>query len=132
MCVCLIKAQKLTTKGNKMKKISLIALFGVMASFSGFAMDNNANNNMMTVVSVQEVRSMPDNSPVIVRGYLVRQNGENSYVFQDDSGVINLEIDEEDWNNQTFSPNDFVEVWGEVDKNGAAITEIDVSAIKKL
>ena len=115
-----------------MKKISVIAMFGVMASFSGFAMDNNANNNVVSVITVQEVRSMPDNSPVVVRGYLVRQNGENSYVFQDDSGTINLEIDEEDWNNQSFSPNDFVEIWGEVDKNGATITEIDVSAIKKL
>jgi len=130
--MCLTKAQELTTKGNKMKKISVIAMFGVMASFSGFAMDNNANNNVVSVITVQEVRSMPDNSPVVVRGYLVRQNGENSYVFQDDSGTINLEIDEEDWNNQSFSPNDFVEIWGEVDKNGATITEIDVSAIKKL
>ena len=112
-----------------MKKISLIALFGAVIGFNGFAAQNN---NMMTVVSVQEVKGMADDSPVIVRGYLVEQNGENSYLFRDDSGTINLEIEEDDWNGQPFVPTDFVEVWGEVDKNGMTVTEIDVSAIKKL
>lgn len=116
-----------------MKKISVLALLGVIAAVPGFAASNNMNNNnMMTVVSVREVRDMPDDSPVIIRGYMLRQNGENSYVFQDDTGTINLEIEEEDWGGQTFSPNDFVEVWGEVDKNGMSVTEVDVSAIKKL
>ena len=114
-----------------MKKISLFALLGVMATFSGFAAMDNSNIND-AVISVQEVLSMPDNSPVVLRGYLLRQNGENSYVFQDNSGTINLEIEEEDWNGQTFAPTDYVEIWGEVDKNGMSITEIDVSAIKKL
>lgn len=120
-----------------MKKISVIAVFGVLASFSGFAASGNMNNNMqnnetVTVVTVQDVRNMPDDSPVVIRGYMLRQNGENSYVFQDTTGTINLEIDEEDWGGQTFSPNDFVEVWGEVDKNGMSVVEVDVSAIKKL
>lgn len=115
-----------------MKKISVLAILGAIATVPGFAASNNMNNNAMTIVSVEEVRNMSDDSPVIIRGYMLRQNGENSYVFQDDTGTINLEIDEEDWGGQTFSPNDFVEVWGEVDKNGMSVTEIDVSAIKKL
>lgn len=112
-----------------MKKISIVALVGAVVGFNGFAAPNN---NMTTVVSIEEVRTMPDNSPVIVRGYLVEQNGENSYSFRDSTGTINLEIEEDDWNGQTFAPTDFVEVWGEVDKNGATVSEIDVSAIKKL
>lgn len=126
------KNKKQLTKDENMKKISVLAILGAIATVPGFAASNNMNNNAMTVVSVEEVRNMSDNSPVIIRGYLLRQNGENSYVFQDDTGTINLEIDEEDWGGQTFSPNDFVEVWGEVDKNGMSVTEIDVSAIKKL
>ncbi|MBO4700245.1 MAG: NirD/YgiW/YdeI family stress tolerance protein [Alphaproteobacteria bacterium] len=124
-----------------MKKISILAVVGVMATATAFAgpgsmanqnMNNNMNNNMMEVVTVEQVRAMPDDSPVIVRGYLLRQNGENSYVFQDTTGTINLEIDEEDWGGLTVSPTDMVEVWGEVDKNGMSMMEIDVSAIKKL
>lgn len=117
-----------------MKKISLFAIAGALVGFSALAMSDNSNmnNNTMTVVSVQEVQGMSDNSPVVMRGYMLRQNGENSYIFQDSTGSINLEIDEEDWGDQTFMPSDFVEVWGEVDRNGASMIEVDVSAIKKL
>lgn len=125
-----------------MKKISIFAVLGVMTTASAFAgpgnmanknMNNNMNNNnMMEVVTVEQVRAMPDDSPVIIRGYLLRQNGENSYVFQDTTGTINLEIDDEDWGGLTVSPTDMVEVWGEVDKNGMSMMEVDVSAIKKI
>lgn len=124
-----------------MKKISMMALLGVMATAAAFAgsgnmmndnMNNNTNNNMMEVVTIEQAKAMPDDSPVIIRGYLLRQNGENSYVFQDTTGTINLEIDAEDWGGLTVSPTDFVEVWGEVDKNGMSMIEVDVSAIKKL
>lgn len=124
-----------------MKKISIVAVLGVMAVANAFAgpgnmannnTNNNANNNMTEVVTVEQVRAMPDDSPVIIRGYLLQQNGENSYIFQDATGSINLEIDAEDWGGLTVSPTDFVEVWGEVDKNGMSMIEVDVSAIKKL
>jgi len=123
-----------------MKKISLLTLMGIIASSAAFAgsgnmanTSNNMNNdNTMTVMTVEEVRGLADNSPVVVRGYLLRQNGENSYIFQDNTGTINMEIDEEDWNGVTVSPTDMVEIWGEVDKNGMSVMEIDVSAIKKM
>ena len=121
-----------------MKKISIMAVLGVMGAATAFAGPNNMannnmnNNNMIEVVTVEQVRAMPDDSPVIIRGYLLRQNGENSYVFQDTTGTINLEIDAEDWGGLTIAPTDFVEVWGEVDKNGMSMIEVDVSAIKKL
>ncbi len=119
-------------KEENMKKISLVAMVGAIASLAAYAGPGNMNNNMMEVVTVEQVRGMTDNSPVIIRGYLLRKNGENSYVFQDNTGTINLEIDEEDWGGLTVAPTDFVEVWGEVDKNGTSMIEVDVSAIKKL
>lgn len=124
-------------KEKTMKKVSIIAVMGVIASVSAYAgsgntANNNTNNNMMEVVTVEQVRGMADNSPVIIQGYLLRKNGENSYVFQDTTGTINLEIDEEDWGGMTVTPNDFVEVWGEVDRNGSSMIEVDVSAMKKL
>ena len=123
-----------------MKKISVLAVVGAIASTAAFAgsgnmANNNMNNNNMNmneVVTVEQVRAMPDNSPVIIRGYLLRQNGENSYVFQDTTGTINLEVDDSDWGGLTVSPNDYVEVWGEVDRNGMTMVEVDVSAMKKL
>lgn len=125
-------------KSKECKKLSVVAVLGVVASTAAFAgsgnmAHNNANNNKMTeVMTIEQVRGLSDNSPVIVRGYLLRQNGENSYVFQDNTGTINVEIDEVDWNGMNVAPSDYVEIWGEVDKNGASMVEIDVSAIKKL
>lgn len=116
-----------------MKKISTLALLGLVVGGSAIAGPTSMNNdNTMTVMTVEEVRGLSDNSPVVVRGYLLRQNGENSYIFQDNTGTINMEIDEEDWNGVTVSPTDMVEIWGEVDKNGMSVMEIDVSAIKKM
>ena len=119
-----------------MKKISTLAVLGVIATGAALAGSNNMknmnNDNMMTVMTVEQVRGLSDDSPVVIRGYLLRQNGENSYIFQDNTGTINLEIDDEDWNGLTVSPTDMVEVWGEVDKNGMSVMEIDVSAIKKI
>ena len=116
-----------------MKKISMFAVIGAMATATAFAGPGNmANNNVMEVMTVEQVRAANDNTPVILQGYLLRQNGENSYVFQDTTGTINVEIDAEDWGGLTVSPTDFVEVWGEVDKNGMSMIEVDVSAIKKL
>ena len=113
-----------------MKKISIIAVVGAITSMAAFAGPNM--NNMTEVMTVEEVRGLKDNSPVIIRGYLVRQNGEKSYVFQDNTGSINLEIEESDWNGMGVSPNEYIEVWGEVDRNGMTMVEVDVSAIKKL
>ncbi len=135
-----MKDEKMKKKSKecKMKKTSLVAVLGLAASTAAFAgsgnmAHNNANNGTMTeVMTIEQVRGLSDNSPVIVRGYLLRQNGENSYVFQDNTGTINVEIDEMDWNGLTVAPSDYVEIWGEVDKNGASMIEIDVSAMKKL
>ncbi len=129
-----------------MKKISIMAVVGAMVAASAFAgpnanhannnkMNNNmnsANNNMVTVMTVEQVRTQNDDTPVVLQGYLLRQNGENSYVFQDTTGTINLEIDAEDWGGLTVSPTDMVEIWGEVDRNGTSMIEVDVSTIKKI
>lgn len=120
-----------------MKKVSIMAVLGVMGCATAFAgsgnmANNNMNNDAMMVMTVEQVRAAGDNAPVIMQGYLLRQNGENSYVFQDTTGTINVEIDAEDWGGLTVSPTDMVEVWGEVDKNGMSMVEVDVSAIKKL
>jgi len=123
---------KKKNKEEKMKKLSIMAVVGIVASTAAFAGPATNKGTMNEVMTIEEVRGLSDNSPVIVRGYLLRQNGENSYVFQDSTGTINVEIDEQDWGGMNVSPSDYVEIWGEVDKNGVSMIEIDVSAMKKL
>ena len=120
-----------------MKKISVLALLAVVplagAVAGPGAQKNNMNKmkqNQPTYWSVTEVMSLPDNAPVTMRGRITRNMGDNIYVFEDSSGTIMMEIDEEDWNGNTVRVNEYVTVYGNVDK-GSDYIEIDVNSIEK-
>lgn len=127
-----------------MKKISLFALFAIVPVCGAIAgpgmnknhnMNNNMNKNMMqqnqpTYWSVTEVSTLPDNTPVVMRGRITQNMGDNIYVFEDSSGTIMMEIDEEDWNGNTVRVNDIVTVYGNIDK-GNNYVEVDVTSIEK-
>ena len=120
-----------------MKKISVFALMTIVplcGAFAGPGMNKNSNNmmrqNQPTYWSVTEVSTLPDNTPVTMRGRITQNMGDNIYVFEDSSGTIMMEIDEEDWNGNTVRVNDIVTVYGNVDK-GDNYIEIDVSSVEK-
>ena len=113
----------------------MLAIVPVCGAFAGPGMNKNMNNNMMkqnqpTYWSVTEVMTLPDNAPVTMRGRITRDMGDNIYMFEDSSGNIMLEIDEEDWNGNTVRVNDVVTVYGNVDK-GSDYIEIDVNSIER-
>ncbi len=130
-----------------MKKISVIAVLALLPMCGAFAgpgmknhnnMYNNArsatNTNMQkqqpTYWSVTEVMEMPDNSPVVMRGRIKQNMGDEMFLFEDSSGTIMLEIDESDWNGNTVRVDDVVTIYGNVDKGGNVI-EIDVTSVEK-
>jgi len=119
-----------------MKKISVLALAVAMPVCGALAGPGNTmymgnNTNVQPAVwTVTEVMSLPDNTPVVMRGYITKNMGNDIFVFEDDSGTIMLEIDEEDWNGNTVRVDDIVTVYGNVDK-GTNYTEIDVSSVVK-
>jgi len=117
-----------------MKKISVLALIAFLPICGAFAgSGKNMNNNMNTqpaVWSVTEVVSLPDDTPVVMRGRITKNMGNNIFVFEDGSGTIMMEIDEESWNGNTVRVDDIVTVYGSVDK-GSNYTEIDVESIVK-
>lgn len=117
-----------------MKKISVLTLVAVLPICNAFAgPGKNMNNNMNTqpaVWTVTEVVSLPDDTPVVMRGRITKNMGNNIFVFEDGSGTIMLEIDEESWNGNTVRVDDIVTVYGNVDK-GTNYTEVDVNSIVK-
>ena len=125
-----------------MKKISLLTLIAMMPicgaiAGSGKNMNNmnsmnsmNNMNNQPAVWTVTEVVSLPDDTPVVMRGRITKNMGNNIFVFEDASGTIMLEIDEESWNGNTVRVDDIVTVYGNVDK-GSNYTEVDVNSIVK-
>lgn len=117
-----------------MKKISVLTLVALIPMYGAFAgPGKKMNNNMNTqpaVWSVTEVISLPDDTPVVMRGRITKNMGDNIFVFEDASGTIMMEIDEADWNGNTVRVDDIVTVYGNVDK-GPNYTEIDVESIVK-
>lgn len=81
-------------------------------------------------VSVEEAKKMPDDSHVVLRGKIEKSLGDEKYVFKDKTGSIQIEIDDDDWNGLEVSPEDLVEISGEVDTHMMKPTDIDVDSIR--
>lgn len=91
----------------------------------GFSADHTS------VVTVKQAEDMRDESWITVRGKLEKQIGDEDYLFRDQTGTMKVEIDHKHWNGQTISPQDTVELTGELDKDFNSI-EMDVKQVKKL
>ena len=80
--------------------------------------------------TVQQARDMRDDSPVTLQGHIVQHLGDDHYLFKDNTGTINVEIDNKRWQGQNVGPNDTVEIYGEVEKDWSEL-EIEVDRIVK-
>ncbi len=121
-----------------MKKISIGAILCVATVCGAYAAMNetmvvtggfNGNNN--TILTVDQVKGMGDDSKVWVEGVIVQKNGDEKYLFQDATGSIIVEIDDDAWHGLVIGPTDTVRIYGEVD-HGLFNTEIDIDYIEKV
>ena len=83
------------------------------------------------VLTVDQVKGMGDDSKVWVEGFIVQKNGDEKYLFQDATGSIIVEIDDDAWHGLVVGPTDTVRIYGEVD-HGIFNTEIDIDYIEKI
>lgn len=125
-----------------MKKISILALSGLMmfgAANADFQAETPAATSAKggfvsgaeTIATVKQVMEMRDDVPVIVKGNIVQRMGDEMYLFEDSTGTIRVEIDDDEWRGQTVTPTDTVKLYGDVDR-GIFKTEIEVNYIEKL
>lgn len=115
-----------------MNKFNLL-LTAAAVVFSTPAMARNSDGGFVdvNVITVEEAKNMNDDAYVILQGYITDRNGDEKYVFQDKTGSITVEIDDDDWDGVDVSPADLVEIQGEIDKGWMAV-EIDVDTISKV
>ena len=85
----------------------------------------------VNVVSVEEAKNMKDDQHVILRGYIEKHLGGEHNLFKDDSGSIKVDIDKKRWQGLTVTPQDYIEIKGEVDKHLNSV-EIDVDSLQKI
>lgn len=125
-----------------MKKISMIAMSGILvfgaanAEFQAAAPATASTkggfvSGSEAIATVKQVMEMRDDIPVIVKGHIVQRMGDEMYLFEDATGTIRVEIDDDEWRGQTITPTDTVKLYGEVDR-GIFKTEIEINYVEKL
>ena len=77
-----------------------------------------------TVAKALEAR---DESPVVLEGRIVSAAKEHEeYVFQDRTGKIIIELDDELFHGRTVTPENTIRIWGEVDTKFGRDSEVEV------
>jgi len=77
-------------------------------------------------IPVSSIRSLRDDDKVTLEGFLVKQLSEEHYLFRDDSGEIEVEIDEEDFRGIRVTETTAIRIYGEVDKDWNSLSiEVD-------
>jgi uncharacterized protein (TIGR00156 family) len=116
-----------------MKK-TFLALFAVYASMNianaqtaGGFVGPNANPQALT--TVQEALTLNDEAKVVLQGNIINSLGDEKYTFKDATGEVVVEIDDEDWHGVKVTPENRVEIIGEVDKDFAETPKIDVDVV---
>ena len=110
-----------------MKKIVFTVLCVLVLSFAAMAQYTGPTG---TVTTVKEALNMPDHTPVILTGKIEKYLGDEMYRFSDETGTIDVEIDEDIWRYFSVSAEDTVVITGEVDKDFMTRT-IEVNQISK-
>lgn len=81
------------------------------------------------ITSVSAAQEAVDDAWVTLSGTILRQVGEERYLFQDATGTMIVEIDHEDWRNVPVNPETILRVSGEIDREWGT-TEIEVKQIE--
>lgn len=129
-----------------MKKIAAVAIILALASAPAFAANQGGFSGPTstttsqtggfvgpngTVTTAANAKKMRDDTWVTLRGNIIERVSDDLYIFKDSSGTVNVDIDHKRWNGQTITPQDVVEIQGEVDKDWNSV-EIDVKQIRKV
>lgn len=83
------------------------------------------------IITVFQAADMRDDTDVIMVGRLTGQIGDEKYTFEDATGRMTVEIDDDEWKELIVTPADTIKIYGEIDRDGNGII-IDVDTIQKL
>lgn len=97
------------------KFFSVLALVAVLLTGTDALAAHDMNKK---VSKVSEINSMDDDAVVYIQGYIIQNLGDENYVFQDDTGSINIEIDDDLISENTIAPETVVWIAATVDKDG--------------
>lgn len=102
------------------KILSCLAVAGFLCATP--AMADNHGNMQKNISTVSDVQNMPDDTIVYIQGYLTQNLGDEMYTFQDNSGTITVEIDDDLLMGNQTNPNTLVWIAAEIDKDGDIVS----------
>jgi len=79
--------------------------------------------------TVQEAHKLNDDDKVSLKGKIEKSLGNEKYQFNDGTGIIVIEIDDDEWEGIIVTPENIIEITGEIDKNMMSAPTVDVESI---
>lgn len=121
------------------KLLSLMTLLAVsstaVAGFNGGNQQGGFNGGAagQSATVAQALNASHDDMPIQLTGNIIRQISGDKFIFQDKTGQITIEIDDDHdvWQGQNVGPNDTVTIFGKVDKETFKPNTVDVYRIQK-
>jgi len=84
------------------------------------------------MVKVSELGSLEDYTQVMLNGYVQKKlDDRDLYQFSDGTGTVVLSVDDDLWTGLTVTPDDLLEVQGELHKSSGQL-EVEVSMVAKI
>jgi uncharacterized protein (TIGR00156 family) len=78
--------------------------------------------------TVKDVQTMQDDQWVMLEGFIDQRIDHDKYIFRDNTGTLNVEIDGKRWQGQSVSPKDKIRIEGKIDKDWNSV-EVDVKSV---
>lgn len=105
-----------------MRKLLAVSTLALILGLNGEVLAQSTLGGGFTgpsaaTVTVAEALKYGDDTPIVMIGHIEKALGGEKYLFKDATGTITLDIDNEKWNGENVSPQDTVEISGEIDKD---------------
>lgn len=103
-----------------MNLFSKVAVVASLVGVTTFAVANTSTVNQQALAttqtrSVKQALTLKDDTPVQLKGYVVKSTGDEKYQFSDQTGSITVDIDDDLWQGKPISAKTPVTIIGEID-----------------
>jgi len=120
--------------------MNLFSKFAIIAGLVGtttFATANTTAVNQQAlaptqITTVKQALTLKDNTPVKLKGYVVKATGDEKYQFSDQTGSMTVDIDDDLWQGKPVSAKTPVTLTGEIDIDykPAKRVEVDIEQVQ--
>ncbi|MCI7420875.1 MAG: YgiW/YdeI family stress tolerance OB fold protein [Alphaproteobacteria bacterium] len=109
--------------------LNLMAICGLALLSSNAMAADTAKTTTKPVSKISDVKAMPDDTEVVIQGVIVQSLGDENYLVKDDSGTVNIEIDEDLVQGNTITPEAEVLITATVDQEGN-VTSLEAEEVQ--